>query len=77
MVILHIFEPNSGRTFVVLETPPEDGMPITFSSSDFDDLIGSEHQQIDSSSARSFTQDLFRLSTENMLETGNVVSVFC
>lgn len=74
---MHIFEPNSGRTFVVLDTPPEDGMAISFSSSDFDDLIASENQHIDSSSARSFTQDLFRLSTENMLETGNVVSVFC
>ena len=74
---MHVFEPNSGRTFVILDTPPEDAMTISFSSSDFDDIIASEGQHIDSSSSRSFMQDIFRISTENMLETGNVVSVFC
>ena len=74
---MHIFEPISGRTFVMLDTPPEDGMSITFSSSDFDDSIASIGQSIDSSSARSFNQDQFRMSSENMLETGVIISVFC
>ena len=74
---MHTFDPNTGRTFVLLDTPPEDGMGIYFTASDFDDRIGSEHQIIDSSSARSFMQDEFRLSAENMLEYGTVISVFC
>lgn len=74
---MHSFDPNSGRTIVVLDTPPEDTMAIYFSSADFDDQIAAEGQHIDSSSTRSFMQDEFRLATENMLESGTVLSVFC
>ncbi len=74
---MHSFDPNTGRTFVVLDSFPEDGIPIAFSSADFDDSIASEGQSIDASSARSFTQDQDRMSAENMLDKGVVVSVFC
>ena len=74
---MEVFDPLMQRTVVVLDTPPNDGLVISYSNSDFDDMIACENQLLDSSSARSFMQDEFRRSAQNLLEAGSVISVFC
>ena len=62
---LYIFDDNS------------DGMTITYASSDYDDLLGSQTQQSDAAGARQYIQDQFRIVAENLQDTGNVLYLFC
>ncbi len=73
---MHTLDPSYQQTLYVLDDN-DDGMTINFGSSDYDDLLGSHTQQLDSSSARQYMQDQFRIVAENLQDAGTVLYIFC
>ena len=70
------FEPLWGGTSVVQDTPPHDALGITFAPSIVTDVTAAVPQLDSQASVHSFMQDQFRASTENMYDSGLVVSTW-
>lgn len=68
------FDPYWGGLEYIQDTPPADSMAITFLPSIANDSAAGQLQLDSQESARSFMQSQFRASTENMYESGLVVS---
>ncbi len=70
-------EPYTARDAYVLDTPPYDGMTITFRNADYDDMTASAHQWMDAMSAQAFMQEQWRSSAEQQLDRGLISSGYC
>ena len=70
------FEPLWGGTSVVQDTPPYDALGITFAPSIVTDVTAAMPQLDSQASVHSFMQDQFRACTENMYDSGLVVSTW-
>lgn len=68
------FNPGWGGLDVVQDTPPADGMAITYLPSIVNDALAGQLQYDSQESTRSFMQEQFRAAAENMYESGLVVS---
>lgn len=68
------FDPIGQGLNVIQDSSPGDGLSIVYLPSIVSDVTGAVPQLESEASARSFMQDIFRLSTENMYDSGLVVS---
>lgn len=68
------FNPLWGGLDYIQDTPPGDGLAITFLPSVVNDSCAGALQLDSEASALSFMQDQFRASTENMYDSGLVIS---
>lgn len=69
------FNPDWGGLEYVQDTPPPDSMSIAFLPSVANDSAAAQLQMDAQESTRSFMQSQFRAATENMYESGLVLSV--
>ena len=63
--IMHILDPTYQQNMYIFDDN-EDGMSVMYGSSYYDDILGSEQQYLDSSSARQYMQEQFRIVAENL-----------
>lgn len=68
------FDPHWGGLDYAQDTPPFDGMAIAFFPSIASDVTAGQLQLESEASVQSFMQLQFRASTENMYDSGLVVS---
>lgn len=68
------FNPLWGGEDYIQDTPPHDGMAISFLPSIVNDVLGGIPQADSQSSAQSFMQTQFRMVAENMNDSGLVIS---
>lgn len=68
------FDPAWGGLDVVQDTPPYDGLAISYLPSIVNDALAGQLQYDSQESARSYMQEQFRAAAENMYETGLVIT---
>lgn len=68
------FNPLWGGDEYIQDTPPYDGMSISFLPSIVNDSTAAQLQLDSQVSTQSFMESLFRISAKNMYDSGVVVS---
>ena len=74
---MNTLEPYIARDSFVQDTPPYDGLTITWRPSEYDDSTASAHQWMDAMSAQAFMQEQWRSSAEQQLDRGMIASGYC
>ena len=74
---MNTLEPYIARDTYVQDSPPYDGLTITYRPSEYDDSTAAAHQWADAISAQSFTQEQWRMSADQQLDRGNVANGYC
>lgn len=70
------FDPGWLGLDVIQDSSPGDGLAVSYLPSIASDVTGAVDQLQSESSARSFMQDTFRASAENMRDLGQVASAW-
>ena len=72
---MHILDAAQLRSAYFLDSN-HDGLSINYLSSDVDDQLASQTQMQFSTSARSSTQEQFRIVAENLEDAGTILYLF-